>query len=405
MSRLFPEFFLAGFECSTHCNRRGERQDLVKITQHDRFMREDYQRLADLGLLTIREGVPWYRIDRKSRYDFRPISPFIEAAQEYGLTVIWDLFHYGFPTHLDPFSDDFPKHFADYCYAFARYLMRKTGSTGTRFYTPVNEISYYAWAGGEVGWFAPFERGRGFEFKQRLVKTALAGVDALRAIDAGARVVSVDPIIHTIPPADEPGLAKDALKFNTFQWQAFDMLYGKPPYAELGGSPEHLDIVGVNHYLHGQWEHCRGGSLAFDDPRRKPLSEMLIEVARRYPGRPVVITETSCFGTMRPVWLRYVVEESLKALEAGVDLQGVCLYPIVDMPDWHAGTYIEYGMWDLVPDGDAMSRRLYRPYREELERSRQRIAASGLLPGSRPLLPGVAMSPTRGRVLEQRAVA
>ena len=47
---LFSTFFLAGFECSTHVNQRGERQDLVRMTQHDRFLDEDYARLVDVGI-------------------------------------------------------------------------------------------------------------------------------------------------------------------------------------------------------------------------------------------------------------------------------------------------------------------------------------------------------------------
>ena len=376
---LFPSFFHAGFECSTHVNRRGERQDLVRLTQHDRFLDADYARLVPLGLLTVREGVPWYRIDRNGRYDFRPIAPFIEAGLRRGLTQIWDLFHFGFPPYLDPFSDDFIPRFADFCHAFARHLVRHTGRAGTRFYTPVNEPSFYAWAGAEVGWFAPFERGRGLDFKLQLVRAALAGIDALRAADPGARVVNVDPVCHTVAPADEPALADDAAVFNTFQWQAWDMLAGKA-WPQLGGSPGHLDVIGVNYYLSGQWEHRRGATLAYDDPRRRPFGELLSDVAARYPGHPIVITETSCWSDLRPVWLRDIVDDVLCALEAGIDVQGICIYPIIDMPDWHTSQFMRFGLWDVAAKGRTLRRRLYRPYADELLRSQQRLRESGLLP-------------------------
>jgi beta-glucosidase/6-phospho-beta-glucosidase/beta-galactosidase len=349
------------------------------MTQHDRMLCEDYGRVASLGLVTVREGVPWYRIDRQGRYDFRPVAPLLDAGLELGLTQIWDLFHYGFPTYLNPFDDDFAPRFAEYCHAFARYLIRRTGESGTRFYTPVNEPSFFAWAGGEVGRFAPYERGRGFDLKLRLCRAALAGVDAIRAVDPGAPMVSVDPAIHTVPPEDEPGLADDSARFNTFQWQSWDILAGKE-WPQLGGSPAHLDVIGVNHYLHGQWEHCRDTMLGFDDPRRKPFRRILSEVAERYPGHPIVISETSCWEELRPIWLRHVVDEALAALELGIDLQGICLYPIVDMPDWYRGHYIHFGLWDLVPDGNTLRRQVYAPYRDELLRSIRRVARSGLAP-------------------------
>src|SRR5262249_13508134 len=125
--RLFPTPLLAGFECSTHVNRRGARVDMVRQTQHDRHLDEDYARLRALGIRTVRQGVPWYRIDRGRRLDFRPAAPYVAAGQRHEITQIWDLFHYGFPAHLEPFGADFVPRFADYCYAFARYLIRQTG--------------------------------------------------------------------------------------------------------------------------------------------------------------------------------------------------------------------------------------------------------------------------------------
>lgn len=380
---LFPTFFGAGFECSAHRDKNG-RQDLVRRTQHDDQLCEDYARIASLGLMTVREGVPWHRIARPDgTFDFEPVGPFVDAARDFGMTVIWDLFHYGYPDHLDPFSDEFVVEFARYCAAFSQFLQERNGAHGTGFYTVVNEPSFFAWAGGEVGVFAPFITRRGFELKKQLARTCIAGIDAIRAVDPGARFVNVDPVVHAVAPKDAPELAEDAARFNEFQWQFWDMVCGRE-WPELGGSPAHLDIIGVNHYLHGQWEHCRAGWLPFDDPRRKPFSEILATVAARYPEHPILISETGCRGDMRAVWFDYTVDGALGALRAGIDLQGVCLYPIIDMPDWYTGEWIEYGMWDLVPevgpDGEPrMKRRLYRPLREALLRAERRLDEAGVM--------------------------
>jgi beta-glucosidase/6-phospho-beta-glucosidase/beta-galactosidase len=375
--RLFPSFLLAGFECSTHVNRRGAREDMVRLTQHDRHLDEDYARLRSLGIRTVRESVPWYRVDRGGRFDFRPVGPFVAAGQRHGITQIWDLFHYGFPPHLEPFEAAFVTRFADYCYAFARHLVRHSGAAGTRLYTPVNEPSFFAWAGGEVGWFAPFERGKGLELKLQLMRAAMRGIEAIRAVDPGARMVNVDPLCNAVAPLDEPELADDAARFNTFQWQSWDMLAGRD-FPELGGSPAHLDIVGVNYYLSGQWEHCRGTTLEYDDPRRKPFREMLLEVARRYPGHTICITETGCWQDLRPRWLRDVVDCVLAVRREGVDLQGICLYPIVDMKDWHSGRWMKFGLWDVAEEQGVMRRVAYEPLLEEVRRSQRRLAAAGL---------------------------
>lgn len=97
-SPLFQSFFLGGFECSTHRLRSHERRDLIRATQHDKFVLADYQRLREIGILSARNGLRWHLIETKPyRYDFSTVLPMGQAAQETGIQVIWDLFHYGWP--------------------------------------------------------------------------------------------------------------------------------------------------------------------------------------------------------------------------------------------------------------------------------------------------------------------
>ena len=37
----------------------------------------------------------------------------------------------------------------------------------------------------------------------------------------------------------------------------------------------------------------------------------------------------------------------MKALNCGIDLQGVCLYPCVDVPDWQTGEWAKIGIFDI----------------------------------------------------------
>ena len=382
---LFPTPFLAGFECSSHVDLSGERRDLLALTHHDRLYREDYERVHSVGIRTVRDGVHWHLSDECGRkYRFSHVEGRVAAARELGLSVIWDLFHYGYPDDLYPLHPSFVPRFGEYAYRFARWLRRR--SDGPRFYVPVNEPSFFAWAGAEVGWFAPFIHGRGWDLKVVLAKAAIAGTEAIRAADPQARVLTADPVIHAVPPADEPDLAEDASIFNTYQYQFWDMLVGRLEPG-LGGHPGYLDVVGVNYYPHNQWEHCRPGCLAQDDPRRKPFRQILLDVYHRY-RRPIVVTETASQGDFRPHWLRMIVEECLAAVEQGVDLQGICLYPIVDMPEWEGGRlgdFLHYSLWDLVPgpedlvpgpDGETLERELYTPYLEALRWGQRRTRAS-----------------------------
>src|SRR5687768_3645446 len=62
-----------------------------------------------------------------------------------------------------------------------------------------------------------------------------------------------------------------------------------------------------------------------------------------------------------------VMEESLKALNDGIDLQGVCLYPAVDIPDWQSGKMAQIGIYDLR-DLEQCERVEHAPYIRELRR-------------------------------------
>src|SRR5688572_1819883 len=136
---LFPTFFMAGFECSTFVWKDGERKDYVAITGHDRHLEQDYRRVEDLGIAVVREAVRWPLVDTGTgRYDWDTLDPVLEAAEVCGITLIWDLCHYGFPDGCDPFDPDCIRRFAEYCRFTTERIARAT--SGPRFFTPVNEI-------------------------------------------------------------------------------------------------------------------------------------------------------------------------------------------------------------------------------------------------------------------------
>lgn len=369
---LFPSFFLGGYECSSHVYRTGTRQDLLARTQHLSLVRHDYELLRSVGILGVREGLRWHLWDQGRRIQFGSAARRVQAAKDIGLVQVWDIFHYGYPDDLDPLHPRFASAFADFAYQFSRWYSRRVPPP--RFYAPLNEPSFFAWAAGEVRWFAPFLTGKGWELKVALARAALAGIDAVRAADAESRILSIDPIIHAVAPAEAPELAEDAARFTEYQYQSWDMLAGRL-MPDLGGRPDYLDLIGVNYYPTGQWEHGRAGYLALDDPRRKPFRDMLVDVYRRY-RRQIVITETGCWDDLRPAWLHYIIEECLAAMQQGVDLGGICLYPVIGMPDWHDGHFMRFGLWDLVRDGTALRRVPYQPYLKELRRAQLRLERS-----------------------------
>src|SRR5579872_3676767 len=102
---MLRSFFFAGFECATGYNAQGEWIDQIAATQHDKHADEDYRRLQDVGILTVREGIRWPCVDFRGRHDFSSVRPFVEAGRKHGIEIIWDLFHYGYPEDIDLFSE------------------------------------------------------------------------------------------------------------------------------------------------------------------------------------------------------------------------------------------------------------------------------------------------------------
>jgi hypothetical protein len=363
---LFRSFLMAGFECSSHRRADGRRLDLIAATRHDELALQDYHQVASHGLLSVRDGLRWHLVEAAAPgvHDWSSVLPMLRAAERAGAEVIWDLCHYGWPDGLDVFSPVFPDRLAHLSAAFARLHLEETGRAPL--VCPVNEISFLAWAGGDMATMNPMARGRGHELKRQLVRAFIAAAHAVReAAGADARVIAVEPLIHVVPRAGESAAA--AAAYSEAQFEACDMLLGQLEPG-LGGAPGLLDAVGVNYYWNNQWE-LGGGTLDRADPRLRPLRELLAAAAERHE-RPIFISETSIEGETRASWLRHVAEETREAVRAGVSLEGICLYPVLSHPGWDDERYCPNGLLEMKPV-QAGLRPVHAPLAAELGRQRE----------------------------------
>jgi len=369
--RIFQSFWMGGFECSCQINAAGVRLDMTAALQHDVYAAEDYDMLREIGITTARDGVRWHLVDRGGEYRWESWIPMLDAARREGVQVIWDLCHYGWPDDIDVFSAAFLDRFARFSREAARVQLDRTGQPGL--YSPVNEISFFAWAATRNLMF-PYARGRDGELKRQLVRAALAAMDAVWSVDPEARMVFPDPLIHNVPPRWRPWQTGPAAQQRASQFEGWDMIAGRAA-PELGGAERYLDIVGVNFYAANQWEVPGGRKLHWDagsnDPRWRPLHLLLEEVYQRY-NRPILIAETSHYGIGRAPWLNEITCECRKALARGVPLEGVCLYPILDRFDWEDATHWHNsGLWDMQKNGHGHYRRVINEeYARALESAR-----------------------------------
>jgi beta-glucosidase/6-phospho-beta-glucosidase/beta-galactosidase len=355
---LFDSFFLAGFESACHINKTGVRLNMLEATQHDRQVSQDYELLRSFNIRTVRDGTCWPMIERAGGFDFSSVVPMLEAANRHDMQVIWNVFHYGYPDDLDIFSTAFVDRFARYCQALAQFIHDHTGRVP--FYTIINEISFMAWAAGDVGYIHPFGIGRGMKLKRQLIRSAIAGIEAIWQVDPQARIVQSEPVIHVVAPRDRPDLADLAAAQRAGQFEAWDMIIGQMD-PTLGGHPRYLDIMGLNYYHANQWEHPDRRMPWEQNPRDErwmSLDQLLAEVYERY-RRPLFIGETSHFGVGRGPWLREIAGEVGQAVSRGVPVEGITIYPIIDRPDWdNLDHWHNSGLWDLVPDEQGVLQRV-----------------------------------------------
>lgn len=343
---------MAGFECADQQNAFGERVDLIKLTGHDRFISEDYQRLTEIGITTVREGIRWSFVERSPfNYDWSQVEDIIINAKNNGIQVIWDICHFGFPDDLTPLHPMFARRFAHLCEAFV-LKYRSLVPNGELIVTPINEVSFLSWLGGDARGTSPYCVNQGWEVKYMLMKAYIEGIEMMKAVDATVKIMTTEPLVSiTASNQQDPNLALQAKEEHNEQYQVLEILSGKL-CPELRGSPEYLDIIGVNFYHNNQWTFPEHEFVPWNETPTNPfwrsLHSLIAEIFTNY-GRPIVLSETSIPKEERYAWLKMISEECQSILGSGLPLYGCCIYPIIDRPDWDfPDIWHHSGLWDIT---------------------------------------------------------
>ncbi len=203
----------------------------------------------------------------------------LAAARRAGVEAIWDLSHYH--RNQDPVR----------CARIAAEAALAVNGPGRLWLCPVNEPSLYP---------------------------SIAGMPRHEAIDMAVTMACVARDHHP----DVGILTNDPITgVGDRQFEATDAIV----------SAVHVDVVGVNYYPH---------------TARTSLVKVLMATWRRY-RKPIMVSETSWHdghpvhhrrypGLNKGTWLRHVSEQVDIARFHGADVVGICWYPIVDCPPWHA---------------------------------------------------------------------
>lgn len=397
---MLNSFFIAGFPGATRMPRNGRRIEQAEICGHQRFYAQDYVRAKKLGLQVARESAQWPAIERvAAHYDFSFVRRRIHCARAQGVQLIWTLLDGGWPPDLDVMRPVFVQRFAAYARAFARLL--RDQEVKDPVVVPINEIGPLARAGGELAHAFPFLEERGLEMRCQLVRASVAAIDAMREIIPEIRIMHVEPMFHVAPHPFHPEDSDAAESMRREQYAVFDMLSGRT-WPQLGGREHHLDVLGVSHYLAGQYYYAGpkhpGKMINPQAAEWRRLSDMLTEVGRRY-ACPLLLAATGHDGAGRAAWLRYVCREVQHAAARGITVKGLCVQPIVDCsaPPFEARS--ASGLWGAADEEGERSVDMWLA--KELREQQRAFERMSSVSGMNATEPDVA---ARARIASNRAL-
>jgi len=375
----------AGFECTL--NRVGEAQhDQLALTGHYHRL-DDLDRLAELGVRTIRYPILWERIvaGRPFGEPWTWTDAAMSRLQALGIEPIVGLVHHGSGPFGTSLLDD---GFAEGLAAFARTVAERY--PWVRLYTPVNEPLTTARFSALYGIWYPHVSDDAAFLRATLnqVRATRLAMDAIRGVRPDAALVQTEDLGRTHAT---PALRYQADFENERRWLTFDLLLGRlTPHHPLhhfarrhGITDDDIahavgdgcvpDVIGINHYatserfldqrLERYPPHTHGGNhrhryadveavRVLSDGVAGPHSIML-ETWERY-GLPIAVTEAhlGCTREQQLRWLAEVWEAARDARALGADVRAVTAWAVLGTRDWSSlvtrleGDY-EPGLFDV----------------------------------------------------------
>ena len=86
------------------------------------------------------------------------------------------------------------------------------------------------------------------------------------------------------------------------------------------------------------------------------------------------MTETAHVGDRRADWIGEVTDDVESVLLEGAPVRGVCLYPVLGMPEWHdRSSWTRMGLWDVETRRGVCVRSPHEPAIRSLEAARARL--------------------------------
>jgi beta-glucosidase len=384
--------FSTGIENSSPTINHGrKRVDEMAACRHYDFWREDFALVEDLGVRTLRYGVPLYKAFLgPNRFDWEFSDLAFGELRKRGIIPIADLCHFGVPDWIGNFQNpDFPELFAAYAKALAQRF------PWVQLYTPVNEMFVCATYSAAYGWWNEQLRSdKGFVTAlKHIVKANVRAMHEILCVRPDAIFVQSESSEYN--HADNPAAIPPAEFLNERRFLSLDLNYGNRVNSEMyrflrdnGVTDQEYDFFMREHLK----SHCIMGNDYYErnehsvDEKGKTAASGEIfgynEITRQYYERyclPVMHTETNfCEGPRGDEAVRWLKKEwsnVLRVRNRGMPIVGFTWYSLTDQVDWDIalredrGHVDPLGLYDLDrnprPVGKAY-KQLIKDWREVL---------------------------------------
>lgn len=342
----------SGIECSflPHLN-----VDQFHWTQHNRFWREDFKRLKDVGISNLRYAFPWHILQpQRGEFDWSFADERIEELDKLGINLFLDVMHFGTPLWLKQAVGDpeFPEALEEFTEAMvSRYRQ------SVKVWCPFNEPLVSALFSGDFGFWPPHSRKwRGYmPVLSRIVQATNRGIRAIRRAMPEATVLLCDAAENFKTRSKDPEIQLEVKRRNLRRFVVMDLLTGRvdrhhPLFDWLSSygmsdvdldwfksNPQSPDVLGLDYYPHSDWQlESEGGTTV---QRRADNPVGLYGVANAYYqryGTPLMLTETSIEGQSinREIWLDTTLDHISRLREQGIPFLGLFWWPLIDQVDW-----------------------------------------------------------------------
>jgi beta-glucosidase/6-phospho-beta-glucosidase/beta-galactosidase len=374
-----PFLFSTGVENSSPTVRGRRVDELAKTGHYDRWQ-EDFARLRELGIGTLRYGPAPYRTHpAPGRFDWSTADEPMAWLERAGVTVVADLCHFGVPDWLGGFDDPrFPDQLAEYAGAFARRY------PWVRHFTPINEPYIAALFSAYFGWWNESRTGE-TAFGRTIRSITIAheqSVQAVRAERPDAIIVQTESAERYTAADGSPGAAAAAARWSAYRFAALDLTLGHAPEPatlalldRAGTSGAQYDLLlgdrargerwlGVDYYASCE-QSIRADGTRSPAPRRVGLAAVARAYHERY-GLPLYLTETSRAGDGALAWLEEQWGDALLLRASGVPVRGFTWYALTDTVDWQHLLREDRG--DVDPAGLCTLDRTVRPVGQAYQR-------------------------------------